>query len=244
MAMKISKDLAASRAEAKWMTSNLAEKIKSDILACVYLPGERLGTGELGKRYAVGLNPLREALSRLAFSGLVQVQDQKGFRVAPVSKDDLLDVTRQRVFIEGQALKLSIELGDMAWEGRIVSAHHQLSRATIARTDGSHDSIDALHAEFHRALVASCGSKWLLHFRDILWDQSARYRSLSMIKRPEKEGSNEHEALMSATLSRDVDKAVKVLSRHLNRTATLALEGLEEGLGRYSQKTRNRRLVL
>ena len=36
------------------------------------------------------------------------------------------------------------------------------------------------HRVFHRALVNACGSQWLLGFRDVLHEQSERYRRLSI----------------------------------------------------------------
>ena len=36
------------------------------------------------------------------------------------------------------------------------------------------------HRIFHRALVNACGSQWLLGFRDVLHEQSERYRRLSI----------------------------------------------------------------
>src|SRR5271157_1164652 len=47
---------------------------------------------------------VREALSRLSAEGLVIAESQKGYRVAPLSADELLDLTEARVEIERIAL--------------------------------------------------------------------------------------------------------------------------------------------
>jgi DNA-binding GntR family transcriptional regulator len=47
-------------------------------------------------------------LSRLVADGLVQASDQRGFRVSPVSHQDLLDVSRTRIDIESLALRRSM----------------------------------------------------------------------------------------------------------------------------------------
>ncbi len=54
-------------------------------------------------------------------------EGQRGFRVAEVSWDDLTDLTEQRVFLEGQALRLAIDHSDLAWESRVLAAHHRLA---------------------------------------------------------------------------------------------------------------------
>ena len=76
------------------------DKIRADIVGGALAPGEKLKLGELSDRYDCGINPLREALARLGATGLVVLEDQKGVRVAPVSREDLLDLTHVRQQVE------------------------------------------------------------------------------------------------------------------------------------------------
>ena len=82
--------------------------IEADILRGALAPGARLGIAETAARYGVGATPLREALSRLAARGLVDAIGQRGFRVKPISRDDLADIVRIRTVIEREALRLSM----------------------------------------------------------------------------------------------------------------------------------------
>jgi len=63
------------------------------------LPGEKLRIEVLRTRYDVGGTPLREAMNRLSTEGLVTQSEQRGFRVTPVSADELLELTRTRCWI-------------------------------------------------------------------------------------------------------------------------------------------------
>ena len=76
---------------------------------------------------------------------------------------------------------------------------------------------------FHRALFNACGSQWLLGFRDILHEQSERYRRLSIRRDIEKSRNveAEHTAIVAATLKRDADAAVAALSKHFMKTMRL-----------------------
>jgi DNA-binding GntR family transcriptional regulator len=79
------------------------------------------------------------------------------------------------------------------------------------------------HRIFHRTLVSACGSSWLLGFRDVLHEQSERYRRLS-IRRDTEKARNveaEHAAIVHAVLRRDVDAAVAALSNHFMTTMHL-----------------------
>jgi hypothetical protein len=71
---------------------------------------------------------LGEALSHLLAEGLVLLEQQRGYAVAPVSLDDLHDVTATRRYIDSLALRRSIERGDLEWEARIVASFHRLSK--------------------------------------------------------------------------------------------------------------------
>ena len=79
--------------------SALANDIRADIISGHLPPGGRLRIKELCERYGSGAIPLREALSRLATSGFVVAEDQRGFRVADVSAAELTDITDTRIHV-------------------------------------------------------------------------------------------------------------------------------------------------
>ncbi|MGN1287314.1 MAG: FCD domain-containing protein, partial [Bradyrhizobium sp.] len=76
------------------------------------------------------------------------------------------------------------------------------------------------HRIFHRALVNACGSQWLLGFRDVLHEQSERYRRLSIRREVgrARDVQAEHAAIVDAVFARDADAAVCALSKHFGIT--------------------------
>ena len=82
------------------------------------MPGEKLRIEHMKDDYGVGGATLREALSLLISDALVVSQGQRGFRVAPVSLEDLADITETRVMLEGEALLVhrGLEVGLFASE--------------------------------------------------------------------------------------------------------------------------------
>lgn len=199
------------------------ETLRRDILECRWQPGVKLRFESLRRQYDVGLSPLREALSRLAVEGLVVGEDRRGFRVAPASISDLAEITALRCEIEALALRWSVDRGGDAWEAEIVGAFHHLSRLG-SQTTGKPHRISAdwerRHAAFHHALAAACGSARLLRLRAQLFDQTNRYRRLSVSEGgARRDDLGEHRALMEAALARDADRAVALMQRHIRRTA-------------------------
>jgi DNA-binding GntR family transcriptional regulator len=205
------------------LTSAVQERLRADILATRLLPGQKLHIAGLAKQFAVSLAAVREALSRLVADGLVQASDQRGFRVSPVSMADLADVTRTRIDIEGLALRRSIEQGDEAWLEAVKAAWNALKAVPHRYPDDPTVHYEAWmvrHRAFHRALVNACGSPWLLGFRDVLHEQSERYRRLSIRREVGKprDVEAEHAAIVRAVVKRDADAAVNALSRHFRTT--------------------------
>jgi DNA-binding GntR family transcriptional regulator len=205
------------------LTSALHKRLRDDILATRLLPGQKLHIAGLAKQFSVSLAAVREALSRLVADGLVQASDQRGFRVSPVSLADLVDVTQTRIDIEGLALRRSIEQGDNAWLASVRSAWADLKAVPYRYPDDPYVHYEewvVRHRIFHRALVNACGSPWLLGFRDVLHEQSERYRRLA-IRREVGKPRNveaEHQAIVAAVTKRDADAAVRALSKHFGVT--------------------------
>jgi len=204
------------------LTQGAYEDLRADLLSCRILPGSRLKIQELCTRLSVSLGAIREALSRLTSEGLVVAEPQRGFRAAPISPEDLSDLTRVRIEIEALCLRRAIALGDVDWEARLVAAFHRLSRTPErAPSDPvrSNDEWAAAHAAFHLALVEGCGSPWLLRLHSQLYDQSERYRRLSVsLARQTRKIGDEHQAIMDAALGRDAEKAVALVTAHMTET--------------------------
>ncbi len=87
-------------------------QLREDILSGRLAPGEKLLVEHLKLRYEVGAGTMREALSRLVSEAMVVAEGQRGFTVAPISIEDLADVTNVRVAFETEALRSSIRNGD------------------------------------------------------------------------------------------------------------------------------------
>ncbi len=210
------------------VASSVYDRIRLDILTGNLRPGEKLRSEFLRGRYNAGISPVREALNRLATERLVCREDQRGFHVAGVSKAGLLELTNTRCWLEEIAMRQSIEHGGEAWEEQIVLAYHRLSRTPRSSDETTYafnPKWEKLHREFHNAVIAACGSHWLLGFCEQLVDQADRYRQLAAaVSYPKRNERNEHQALMEAALDRDADRAVEVQRAHIRKTADIVLD--------------------
>lgn len=228
----MSSSLAKSDAAQTLNASALAQ-LRSDVIACRLMPRERLRVEALRERYGMGTSPIREALMRLEAEGLVELEQNKGFRVSEVSHENLIDLMRTRIELETIALRWSLEKGGVEWEADLLSAFHRLSRQTKIDADNP-DAISEIwskeHAAFHAALVSACGSPTLMSIRSRLFEQADRYVALSIMSSgPLRDDVTEHKQLMRAALNREIDRTIELNRLHITKTLDKVAASLPTG---------------
>jgi GntR family transcriptional regulator, carbon starvation induced regulator len=206
------------------------QRMTEDILSGALAPNARLKIRELTERYRVGSSPVREALSRLVPEGLVTAEGNKGFRVAPLSLRELIEITEMREILEVEAFRRAIARRTDVWESGIISSFHLLSKA-IQRY-GSELAEHRLeweshHQDFHRKLIAACGNARLTDAVEALHQHLSRYRTIFMLT----EMSAQkllfiHEELMQVALDGDVEAAGPIMRRHVKINVDLVRAGI------------------
>jgi GntR family transcriptional regulator, carbon starvation induced regulator len=220
----------------KTIAESVYRRFRQDILWGKFEPGAPLRSEQLKKTYDVGISPLREALSRLASEQLVTLTAQRGFRVATLTIEDVLDTMETRIVIESEALSRSIGQGDVAWETGIVSSFHTLSRLELPQGPGDEAETWAKHHRaFHMALLAGCRSRWLYHLAGSLFDQAERHRFLLAVKEPDgdmaRDTNTEHRRIMEAAIAGKAKVALAALDYHYRTTAESVVEILSSRAG-------------
>lgn len=202
------------------------------ILTAELKPGEKLKVLPLSKKLQVGPTPVREALSRLAETGLVEATDNKGFRVSAVSEEDMLDLYATYIDIETLALTKAIEKGDRNWEASIVAALYQLKEAEDGQwiLENNYRQWTELNRSFHEALVSGCRSKTLMEIRAFIYKKFERYWSIAFGGKVAKFKVNhtEHAELADACLKRDKAKAAAVMRQHVETGQQRIIAELKE----------------
>ncbi|WP_430468775.1 GntR family transcriptional regulator [Vreelandella titanicae] len=209
-----------AKQEGATASSRIFEVLREDLLNGRFEAGERLSISLLKETYQVGLSPLREALNRLAAYGLLRHENQRGFRILELTREELDDITEMRRQVEGIAVERAIANGDEEWESQLLAANHRLTRA------GASTSIyewEQLHTRFHNALVAPCGSVWLLRFISQLYDQFDRYRRVAP-SAPElrQRLDAQHGELVALALARDAKGARALIEEHITLSRLVA----------------------
>ena len=87
-------------ADGRLLRERVYEQLRHDILSCNLMPGTEIREAELAARFEVSKSPVRDALISLEREGLVITIPRQGYRVAPVSISDMLDMFHLRAALE------------------------------------------------------------------------------------------------------------------------------------------------
>lgn len=201
-------------------------RIRADIVFGRLPPGERLTLDRMRDAYEASVSTLREMLNRLSSEELIVAEGSRGFQVAPISAANLREIAAMRCLLESHALRLSFEAGDMDWEGGVVAAHHKL--ASMERRMGAGERSEAetwkrYDWEFHRALIAACGSRVLLESHAQIYDRYLRYQMVAAVYRGGV-AAGEHRRLLDSALKRDWKTAQATLGKHVQDCVTHMIE--------------------
>ncbi|MFC4948950.1 GntR family transcriptional regulator [Pseudonocardia sp. GCM10023141] len=124
------------------------------ILSGDFAAGARLGEAELAERLGVSRTPVREALTRLAAEGLVEIIPNRGARVSSWTVAELEGVFELRAALEPRLTGLAVPRASAADTAELADLAHAMERVGLPGPGQDLDAIVALNRAFHGRLVA------------------------------------------------------------------------------------------
>lgn len=210
-------------------------QLRDDIVEGRIAPGEKLRVEHLKPRYEVSAGTLREAITRLVSDALVEAEGQRGFRVAPIALQDLLDITDLRLHIEIDALRRSIRRGDDAWRERLQQAFDEMSEFEQPIRAEFRKRWEHTNTRFHEALIAAAASPWTLRVLRLLARHGERYRRHAIgLPGTLRDVHAEHREIFEAAMRGQEARAALALEAHIRATPDVLLEAWKDadsGLG-------------
>lgn len=86
-------------------TTRIYEAIKAEVMSGAFPPGRPIHAATLSRKLACSINPVREALCRLAAERLVQAHDHEGFYAPRISESSLRDLYDWQIALLRMALE-------------------------------------------------------------------------------------------------------------------------------------------
>ena len=211
------------------LSDEVAGHLRSQIMSGRVRPGERIRLEEVAEQLGVSITPVREALLTLRGEGMVELEPRRGYVVAPLSRQDILDVFTLQGDIAGELaarVAARVSPGQLA---ELSALDRRLATATRGRRVAE---IERLEFEFHRAV------NLLSEARKLSWFllTATRYtpgRFLSSDPGWRATMRTDHEALLVAFGAGDTTAARASMSRHFTDGADRLVKHLDE-LGLWS----------
>lgn len=211
------------------VVGRLTDTLRRDISIGVLKPGTKLRIEDVRDWHKVSHPSVREALSILAGEGYVTATQQRGFKVAECSLEDLLDLSQVRCEMECLALEWSLKNSDTNWRSSVVAAHHALREVEreLAKEPASFlTEWDQRNRGFHLTIAGNCRSPRLIETITRQYDLSRRYRYMAYSLEPVDRNhlawlhasSTEHIELKEAVLQSDLAAGKRILRGHINKT--------------------------
>ncbi|MCV9938369.1 GntR family transcriptional regulator [Boseaceae bacterium BT-24-1] len=202
------------------ISTRLVSRMRESILRGELPPGSKINLDRARKTFDVSLSPMREALARLTSVGLVELHDNRGYTVAPVSLSNLREITQLRAEFECLALGIAMQNGDLAWESDITRSLHRLNRTHREASDAkSLEAWEDAHRDFHLTLIQGCDMPILLSFCMTLHNLNDRYRRIFLARTGgDTSVELEHSQIAQGAVARDREYALDRLREHILRT--------------------------
>lgn len=206
--------------KAKSLEERVYLSLREEILEGRLVQGTALTECAEASRLGVSRTPIRGALHRLSEEGLVEITPNRGAVVVGVNAEDLVDIYKIRMRLEGlasreAAARISPE------EKKRLSDSVELSEFYIQKKDTEH--LKELDTEFHRIIYKASGNRLLYKTLSELHGNITAYRRLSLSSGDRLcDSVREHRDILNAILAGDAELADRLTSRHIEA----ALENL------------------
>ncbi|PTV97402.1 DNA-binding GntR family transcriptional regulator [Rhodobacter aestuarii] len=189
----------------------LARLIRWSIVSNALEPGMRLSESEIGLRYGVSRQPVREVFIKLAEEGLVEVRPQRGTFVRKINIANVLDSRFVREAIEADIVKACARAPA---PGLVEELRSQLEAQKRARGDDPAVFV-TLDDLFHRTLAEGAGRPSAWGVIDGVKSQLDRVRQLTTARMPVDHLVTQHTAVVEAIDARDPNAAEGAIRHHL-----------------------------
>lgn len=198
---------------AKSLEERVYLTLEEEILDGRLQAGDTLTELSLSKRLGVSRTPIRAALHRLAEEGLVSISTNRGAVVEGVSADDLIDIYKIRMRLEGLASAEAARCISDEDKKRLCDSL-ELAEFYICKNDT--EKLKELDSEFHNIIYKASGNRLLSKILSELHRNIKAYRKLSLsVPSRLTKSVEEHKEILNAILSGNSAEADKLTERHI-----------------------------
>jgi len=191
----------------------VTDRLRDDILAGAFPPGERLIELQLTERYGVGRAAIRAALVELDAEGLVQREANRGATVRRISVAEAVEITQARAALEGLIARLAAE---RASEAEREDLRALVADMTEAVAEGDSLTYSKLNRRLHGSLCTIARHRVADDLVANLRNRAAHHQfRLALVPGRAQESLGQHRAIVEAVTAGDGPAAEAAMRDHL-----------------------------
>jgi GntR family transcriptional regulator, rspAB operon transcriptional repressor len=222
----ITVEVPQSASGSRLLRETVYEQLRADMISCKLAPGTEIREAELAARFEMSKSPVRDALMRLEREGLVISLPRQGYRVAPVSLTDVLDMFHLRAALERACIeRIVLRAGD-----EDLKSLDGFRQFVPADWDGG---FIAFNRAFHRRIAElGCNARMRDQLNDLI-DQLERAVQVSVANT--RKGNpqvlvNEHVAIIDALQARALKRAQRLAEQHIAQAGRRVSNAISKSL--------------
>jgi DNA-binding GntR family transcriptional regulator len=191
--------------------------LERELVTLRLIPGQTLTEGALIDRLGLGRTPVREAIQRLAWEGLLEIRARSGIRVADLDPADFNKVLEVRRGVEQVLAKSAAHYASGADDEAFGFVGEQMREAA---SSGNVDLFLEADKAFDTVLARAAANPYATRLAAPLQTHSRRF--WFRLQRPDSltNAVERHSALIAAIMARDEARALQAADRlidHLQR---------------------------
>ncbi|HEY3143275.1 MAG TPA: GntR family transcriptional regulator [Acidimicrobiales bacterium] len=194
-------------------TISVANRLRDDILAGVFPPGERLIELQLCERYDVGRAAIRSALVELDAQGLVRRETNRGATVRRITVGEAVEITEARLALEGLVARRAAERATAADRKELKALIKDMATAVKANDKRTYARLNrTLHAALPRIARHQVAEDLIANLRN-----RPVHHQFQLAAMPGRaaESLAQHRGIVTAVVDGDGDAAEKAMAAHL-----------------------------
>lgn len=212
------------------------QRLRKKIFDFELMPGDRISESDLARSVQLGRTPLRQALLRLSYDGIVESLPKVGWRVAAINFDTIDALYDFRILIECDSVHRLCARPQP--HPAIAELESVWSDTTFPRTISGAD-VGELDERFHRKLVDAAGNAEMLRAHSEITDRIRIVRRLDFTMRHRIDDTyREHALVLRAIGRRRADEATDLLREHIEQSKA-QVRNITLGVMQQARKSRS-----
>ena len=207
--------------------SNIYDELRRAIASGELREGSQLKQAAIGEQFGVSKIPVREALTMLEADGFITLTAGKGATVNGLSAEEALEIYLMRIALEPMALRHSLPHLTPMDLARAASILHTVQSLENITQEQWH----MLDHEFHMTLYQGAPFERMKRTIKMFHDNLARYFVIYKSYGAEfrSESDAEHQQILEACQAKDIERACKLLTRHMEHGSKKLQQFLQNG---------------